>query len=145
MGRSIWMGLEAFVGSLKTHLLIYNERKYNSTITTYLRSTNLLRSNTPPSSGKLVLNTPFLDAGVPASKETRRIYGTSAGGRRIYWVKFVNVAVTILSWGQDKPLDSCSGHHQALMVAHTHKWEFHRALSPTRRSLFPHLRESWES
>jgi hypothetical protein len=57
-----------------------------STISTYLRSTNSLRSNTPPSSGKLVLNTPFRDAGVPASKETRRIYGTSAGGRRMYWV-----------------------------------------------------------
>jgi len=93
--------------------------KWNGIISTYLRSTNSLRSNTPPSSGKLVLNTPFLDAGVPASNETRRIYGTSAGGRRIYWVKFVNVAVAILSWGQDKPLDSCLGHHQALMVAHT--------------------------
>jgi hypothetical protein len=65
-------------------LLIYNERKEHSVISTYLRSTNLLRSNTPPSRGKLVLNTPFLDAGVPASKETRRIYGTSAGGRRMY-------------------------------------------------------------
>jgi hypothetical protein len=60
--------------------------KENSAITTYLRSTNSLRSNTPPSSGKLVLNTPFRDAGVPASRETRRIYGTSAGGRRMYWV-----------------------------------------------------------
>lgn len=30
------------------------------------------------------MNTPFLDAGVPASSETRRTYGVSAGGRRIY-------------------------------------------------------------
>ena len=86
IGRSIWIGLETFVGSLKTHLLIYNEIRENSTVSTYLRSTNSLRSNTPPSSGKLVLNTPFRDAGVPACKETRRIYGISAGGRRMYWV-----------------------------------------------------------
>jgi hypothetical protein len=56
----------------------------------HFRSTSFFRSNTPPSRGKSVLNIPFLDAGVPASRETRRIYGISAGGRRIYYIKSVN-------------------------------------------------------
>ena len=77
------MGLERFVGSLWTRLLA-NDGEKRLIVSTHLRSTKTLRSNTPPSRGKLVLNTPFLDAGVPASIETRRIYGISAGGRRMY-------------------------------------------------------------
>lgn len=74
----------------------------NSVVSTYFRSTNVLRSNTPPSRGKLVLNTPFLDAGVPASSETRRIYGISAGGRRMYWINVVNVAPPSYTWVGNK-------------------------------------------
>lgn len=37
------------------------------------------------------MNTPFRDAGVPASKETRRIYGTTAGGRRMYCAKVIGM------------------------------------------------------
>jgi hypothetical protein len=70
--------VDAFVTTLS-----HNEGE-GSIVSTHLRSTKLLRSNAPPSRGILVLNTPFLDAGVPASNETRRIYGTSAGGRRMY-------------------------------------------------------------
>lgn len=32
------------------------------------------------------MNTPFRDAGVPASRETRTTYGVYAGGRRIYYL-----------------------------------------------------------
>jgi hypothetical protein len=111
----------------------------------YLRSTTLLRSNTPPSRGKSVLNTPFLDAGVPASSETRRMYGISAGGRRIYFKKIVNVAILIHSLNPDEPLDSYLGPHRAPMATRIHEWDLRRALSPTRKSQSPHRRGSWES
>jgi len=47
--------------------------------------TNLSLENLPPSKGKLVIKTPFLEAGVPASMMTRRTYGVYAGGKRMYW------------------------------------------------------------
>jgi hypothetical protein len=53
--------------------------------TSYLRSAILSLAKAPPSRGKLVLNTPFLDAGVPASSDTRSINGVYAGGNRRYY------------------------------------------------------------
>jgi hypothetical protein len=50
----------------------------------YLLSAKRFRLKVPPSNGKLVLNTPFLAAGVPASIETRNMYGTYAGGSLMY-------------------------------------------------------------
>lgn len=66
------MGFEKSTGSLSAWISYINE----STKHTHFLSANLSRSNKPPSSGKFVLNTPFFEAGVPASKETRRMYGT---------------------------------------------------------------------
>ena len=53
----------------------------------YLLLAKRSRPKVPPSKGKLVLNTPFLAAGVPASIETRKIYGTYAGGSLTYWIE----------------------------------------------------------
>lgn len=52
--------------------------------TTHFFSANLSLLNLPPFNGKFVLKTPFLEAGVPASIDTRRMYGVYAGGKRMY-------------------------------------------------------------
>lgn len=65
------MGLERSTGSLDAWISYVNQLTKH----THFRSANISRSNKPPSSGKFVLNTPFFEAGVPASRETRRIYG----------------------------------------------------------------------
>lgn len=81
------MGFEKSIGSLPDERLAGCSGATLDGEGTHLRSVNLSRAKAPPSSGKLVLNTPFLEAGVPASMVTRKTYGVVAGGKRTYWIR----------------------------------------------------------
>lgn len=103
------------------------------------------RPKTPPSRGKLVLNTPFLAAGVPASIETRRIYGTYAGGRRIYFmdIKQISKAIRCIRVAY-RPSDLCEDLHLHQGAAHVHESEARPGGFETGRILCLHRRVSWE-